>query len=217
MYRPHRAPRRAGETNRLTAWLSAGAPPRADTSAPPAHKAATTALNLVVAEFRLIGANRVFLLIAAAVAAASYFVDFRRAASLAAVLLLVFALTAHAGRSEARGLLTLTRTAPSLRRVAFVVAGAAWTTLLALPALLRAPGIEVLGLAAAPPAHSRRLSPPALLASAARGLRHGWCCWRHGTAIFRTDAAAGFCPRGRWRPPSYSSGLALANTDWLEV
>src|SRR6185295_1066863 len=104
--------------------------------APPAGSAAIPALNLVVAEFRLIGAGRLFLLLAALVAVGAYFTDFRHVASPAALLLLVFALTAQAGRSETRGLLALTRVAPftpMARRAAFVVAGAAWTTLLASP------------------------------------------------------------------------------------
>ena len=65
----------------------------------------------------------------------------RHGASPAGLLLLVFALSAHAGRSEARGLIALTRVAPlapMLRRAAFIIAGAAWSTLLALPALVRA-------------------------------------------------------------------------------
>ena len=57
----------------------------------------------------------------------------------AALLLLVFALSAQAGRCEARGLLKLTATTatlPMLRRAAFVVAGLAWSLLLALPAAI---------------------------------------------------------------------------------
>jgi hypothetical protein len=67
------------------------------------------------------------------------------------LLLLVFALSAHAGRSEAGGLIALTRTAPiapMLRRAAFVVAGVAWSTLLALPALVRAGTLQNWELAA---------------------------------------------------------------------
>ena len=58
----------------------------------------------------------------------------------AALLLLIFGLTAHAGRSEQPGLLALTRTAPfppTLRRLAFVAAGIGWSLLLALPAAAR--------------------------------------------------------------------------------
>jgi hypothetical protein len=63
---------------------------------------------------------------------------------------MVFALSAHAGRSEARGLLTLTRTAaasPMARRAAFIAASSVWTTLLALPALVRTPSLDTLALA----------------------------------------------------------------------
>ncbi len=151
IYHPHRPRRRAGKAGRFTAWLQPGRPPKANLNAKPARAAALGWLNLVVAEFRLIGAGRVFLLIGAGVAALSAFGDFRHAASPAALLLMVFALSAHAGRSEARGLLALTKTAPfapMLRRAAFVVAGAAWTTLLAAPALARAPSLDTLALAA---------------------------------------------------------------------
>ena len=78
--------------------------------------------------------------------------DFRHTGSTAALLLLLFALSAHAGRSEGRGLVALTKVAPFApiaRRVAFVVAGAAWTALLALPAMVRQPPLEVLSLASA--------------------------------------------------------------------
>lgn len=151
IYRPHLARRRTGKPGRLTAWLNPGAPPKAMANVPAARAAAFWWVNLLGAEFRLIGAGRAFLLLAAAAAASGAFLDFRHAASPAALLLLVFALSAHAGRSEARGLLALTKTtsfAPMVRRAAFVTAGSAWTTLLAVPALVRAPTLETLGLAA---------------------------------------------------------------------
>jgi hypothetical protein len=152
IYRPHRARARAGKPNRFSAWLNPPAPAPAIANAPPAGKARGAPLNVVVAEIRLIGAGRPFLLIAGVIAVAGYFVDFRHVASPAALLVLVFALSAHAGRSEARGLLALTRVAsiaPMLRRAAFVVAGTAWAMVLALPALARAPGMDILGAACA--------------------------------------------------------------------
>lgn len=151
IYRPHLVRRRAGKPGRFTAWLNPGAPPKANANAPAARAAALPWLNLLMAEFKLIGAGRVFLLLAAGVAALSAFSDFRHVASPAALLLMVFALSAHAGRSEARGLLTLTRTAaasPMARRAAFIAASSVWTTLLALPALVRTPSLDTLGLAA---------------------------------------------------------------------
>jgi hypothetical protein len=152
IYQQHRPRRRAGKPGRFTAWLHAGAPPRVIANAPAARSVALPWLNLIVAEFRLIGSGRVFLALAAAAVALSAFTDFRPTASPAALLLLVFALSAQAGRSEARGLLALTRTtafAPMTRRAAFVIAGACWTTLFALPALTRAPSLQTLELAAA--------------------------------------------------------------------
>lgn len=150
IYRPHLARRTHGGTRQLTALLRQGPPPQARVNASPAREAGVPALNLVAAEFRLIGAGRMFLLIATGIAVAAYFADFRDIASPAALLLLIFALTAHAGRSEARGLRALTNVAPlapMLRRAAFVIAGAGWATLLALPALARNPGFETLSLA----------------------------------------------------------------------
>ena len=152
IYRPHLARRRAGKSGRLTAWLNPGAPPRAIAGTPAARRAAFGWLNLVVAEFRLIGSGRVFVLIAGCIAIAGAFVEFRHGASPAALLLLVFALTAHAGRSEARGLLALTKTAPfapMMRRAAFVLAGTGWSVLMAAPAIVRTASLETFALAAA--------------------------------------------------------------------
>ena len=152
IYAPHKAKKKAVLAGRLGALLNAGAPPRVVANAPAAKPALADAVGLVVSEFRLIGAGRVFLILAAAVAVISAFADFRHVASPAALLLLLFALSAHAGRTEARGLVALTKVAafaPMARRVAFVIAGALWTTLLALPAAAPAVALDVLPLAAA--------------------------------------------------------------------
>ena len=152
IYAPHKAKKKAALAGRLGALLNAGPPPRAVMNTPAAKRASADALGLVWSEFRLIGSGRVFLVLAAAVAVISAFADFRHVASPAALLLLLFALSAHAGRSEARGLVALTKVAPFapiMRRVAFVIAGALWTTLLALPGALPAVAMEVLPLAAA--------------------------------------------------------------------
>lgn len=152
IYAPHKAKKKAVLAGRLGALLNAGPPPRVVPNAPAAKRAMADALGLVVSEFRLIGSGRVFLILAAVVAVISAFGDFRHVGSPAALLLLLFALSAHAGRSEARGLVALTKVAPfapMLRRVAFVIAGALWTTLLALPAAAPAAALDVLPLAAA--------------------------------------------------------------------
>jgi hypothetical protein len=50
------------------------------------------------------------------------------------MLLMAFALSAHAGRSESLRTLTNTLvTSPIIRRISFVVAGTGWALLLALP------------------------------------------------------------------------------------
>lgn len=152
IYAPHKAKKKAVLAGRLGALLNAGPPPRVVVNAPAAKRAMADAIGLVVSEFRLISSGRVFLILAAAVAVMSAFTDFRHAASPAALLLLLFALSAHAGRSEARGLVALTKVAPfapMMRRVAFVIAGALWTTLLALPAAAPAVALDVLPLAVA--------------------------------------------------------------------
>jgi hypothetical protein len=64
---------------------------------------------------------------------------------------MVFALTAHAGRTEARGLAALTQTAwvsPWVRRIAFVMAGALLTITLAVPASIMSASATPLAIAA---------------------------------------------------------------------
>ena len=152
IYAPHKAKKKAVLAGRLGALLNAGPPPRVVVNAPAAKRAVADSFGLVWSEFRLIGSGRVFLALAAIVAVISAFADFRHVASPAALLLLLFSLAAHAGRSEARGLVALTKVAPfapTARRVAFVIAGALWTTLLALPSAAPAVAMDVLPLAAA--------------------------------------------------------------------
>lgn len=137
-YRPHRPRRPRRRTGPIARLLAPGAPPPARLDAPPAPPSRFAFGALVAAEFRLIAEGRLWLLLAALAAAAGWFLDYRLVASPAALLLLVFGLTAHAGRSEQPGLLALTRTAafsPMLRRLAFFVAGLGWSLLLALPAI----------------------------------------------------------------------------------
>lgn len=141
IYRPHRPRRTRTLGGRIGKLLSYGAPPKVVASAPSATPSFAPVLALIGAEFRLIASGRLFLVLAALVLALSCIAEFRHGASPAALLLLLFALSAHAGRSEARGLIALTKVAPlapMLRRAAFVIAGVAWSVLLVLPALIRA-------------------------------------------------------------------------------
>ncbi len=141
VYRPHR-PRRSQRRSGLIARLLApGRPPPPQPGAPPARAAAAPWLNLIVTELRLIAEGRLWLVLAAAIGAASVVIDFRSVASPMALLLLIFGLTAHAGRSETRGLLALTGVAPlspMARRLAFVLAGTFWSVALVSPAIVRA-------------------------------------------------------------------------------
>ncbi|UPT61354.1 MAG: hypothetical protein M0D54_13035 [Hyphomonadaceae bacterium JAD_PAG50586_4] len=150
IYAPHRPRKRGALGGRLGALLNAGPPPRVEAYAPPAPRAFADALGLVAAEFRLIGAGRVFAVLAIAAMAMAALVNERGNAG--ALLLLAFAFSAHAGRSEARGLVALTKVAafaPMARRVAFVAAGTLWALVLNAPALLRAPTLENFGVTAA--------------------------------------------------------------------
>jgi hypothetical protein len=158
LYRPHRPSARRGRQGRLARLLAAGPPPPVVADAPPAPSSAQPLIGLVAAEFRLIGAGRPFKLLALGAALAGLLSDYRHIGSAAALLLLIFGLCAHAGRSEARGLGLLTRTAslpPNVRRIAFVAAAALWSLCLAAPAaiwrLSAAPALQSLaaGVAAA--------------------------------------------------------------------
>lgn len=152
IYRPHVPPKRLKAPGAIGRLLAYGPPPTADRAAPPAPPAASPLLGLVLAEFRLIGAGRVFKLLALVVAVAGVVGDYRHIGSPAAVLLLAFALSAHAGRSEARALLSLSATAmlpPLARRIAFVAGGLGWSVVLALPATAVRLEIAPMGLALA--------------------------------------------------------------------
>lgn len=134
LYRPHAAVQTAKKPGPL-ARLSAAPPPGPlDPAAPPGGFASSAWLNLTKAEFRLIGQGRLFVILAAAAAVAGVVADYRQSGSPAAFLLLVFALSAHAGRSEALRALTGTLAlSPVMRRIAFVGAGTGWALLIALP------------------------------------------------------------------------------------
>jgi hypothetical protein len=129
------APHVAGKTRRTDGLIhrltQPGRARPADPNARPARAAALPWLNLLLAEVRLIASGRLTRLAMLAVALAAGFLPYGKATGPAAMLLLVFAATAHAGRSEQTGLLALTRTGaqtPMARRLAFILAG----TLIAL-------------------------------------------------------------------------------------
>lgn len=139
IYWPHAPAKRLKAQGRLSRLLTAGPPPIANSSAPPANVIPAPWLGLIMAEGRLIGSGKLFMLLAFGAAVAGMFGDYRHVGSPAALLLLVFALSAHVGRSEARGLLNLTATAalsPWARRAAFIIAGLGWSLAMAVPAAL---------------------------------------------------------------------------------
>ena len=138
-YFPHR-PKQQRAPSRFSGLLAPPAPRPADPAASPAGRSGAPFLGLILAEARLIGAGRAWRAAAVIIAAASAFVDYRHAAGPAALLILIFGLTAHAGRSEQPKLLALTGTmaiTPAQRRLAFVVAGSGWAVAMALPAIAR--------------------------------------------------------------------------------
>jgi hypothetical protein len=147
VYRPHRATGRQVVPGRIARLSRLGPPPAAVPGAPAARLAGVPLAGLLVAELRLIAAGRLFKLLAIGVALYTLGADFRHQGSPAGLLLLIFAMTAQAGRSEARGLVALTGTmalSPWARRAAFVAAGTIWGLALALPAVLHTPVREVL-------------------------------------------------------------------------
>jgi hypothetical protein len=152
VYMPHRPQKRRMRGRLLAKLLEPGRPKAAKTDAPSAQLSRYPFAGVAIAEFRLIAQGRLWLLLALAVASISAFADFRTIASPAALLLLVFGLTAHAGQSEQPKLLALARTmsvSPMQRRLSFVLSGTAWSVLMALPAILvRASGgaLEILWL-----------------------------------------------------------------------
>lgn len=98
--------------------------------------ARSPAFGVCASEFRLIAHGTAFPILAAAAGLLGLFDDYRHVGSPAALLLLVFALSSQAGRSEGRDLVRLTSTTstpPAARRAAFVLAGTAWSLTLALP------------------------------------------------------------------------------------
>ncbi len=136
LYRPHRVRVRPSLGTRLDSLLREPAPPPAAMT-PAAPIADWPWLALLTAEFRLIGAGRLFKLLALLIAVAGLVTTTQPLAQ----LLLVFALTSHAGRTEGvglRGLTLTTATSPWTRRAAFVAAGVGWAALLALPHALAA-------------------------------------------------------------------------------
>ncbi len=152
VYAQHSAPRRSRLAGLASRLLANGPPPPLMAAAPAAPASGYPLATLLLAEFRLIGTGKLFLYLAIAAALLALLPDFRHLGSPAGLLLLVFSLTAHAGRSEARGLRHLTATTatpPPVRRAALVFAGTAWAILLSLPAALATWSIDPIVLGAA--------------------------------------------------------------------
>ncbi len=150
------APHKAARPRRLARWLAQliakGPPTPARTDAPAAPRSRRPILTLLRSEFQLLGAGKIFLGLAIVAALLGLLPDFRHVGSPAGLLLVIFGLCAHAGRSEARGLRHLTATTatpPILRRATLVIAAAGWTLLLAVPAALTTLSVEPLMLGAA--------------------------------------------------------------------
>lgn len=134
--RPVTPRRRREPLARFAAWRGRPRHHRPPANDIPAKPSSWPMIELISTEFRLIGRGWTFKGLAAAAALAGLFGDFRHLGSPAGLLVLVFAVSAHAGRSEAKGLLALTattRTSPLTRRACFFIAGTAWALILAVP------------------------------------------------------------------------------------
>lgn len=136
-YQPHE-PRPLPTPSRLTRWFRPAPAGPVKLSIGPPGRASSPYLGLIAAEFRLIGTSRAWRLSALLIALASSVVDYRHVAGPAALLLLIFGMTSHIGRSEQPKLLALTSTMfCSLweRRSAFVLAAVGWVVAMGLPAI----------------------------------------------------------------------------------
>jgi hypothetical protein len=153
LYRRHRPRRKLQAQGLVARLLSSGPPGSADPQARAARPSALPWLGLLVGELRLIAGGRLSLLLALLATAAGLAGDYRHVGAAAALLLLIFRLSAQAGRAEAKGLRPLAVTAPltpMARRIAFVLAGAIFSLLLAIPALATHPWTDVLVQGVAP-------------------------------------------------------------------
>ncbi len=152
LYHPHRAKSRTQRFDWLGKLSLAKLLPTAKPQYSAAPRAAVPLWGLLLTETRLIASGPLFPVLAIAAALAGFAPDFRHVGSPAGLLLLVFALSAHAGRTEASGLVALTgttATAPWQRRAAFVMAGTILSALMALPAVAVTASVYPLTLALA--------------------------------------------------------------------
>lgn len=150
LYRPHIAKARKQRFRWLSQLSLAKLLPTAEPRDIGAGRAAAPVLRLVLMEMRLIAAGNLFPLLAIAAALVGLAPDYRHIGSPAALLLLVFALSAHAGRSEAKGLVALTETmqmSPGARRIAFVIGGILLSLGMAIPAAIISASFDPLQLA----------------------------------------------------------------------
>jgi hypothetical protein len=141
VYAPHRPRKRRLRGRLLEKLLEPGPPKPVQSDVPPARLSKFPLVGAMAAEFRLIAQGRLWLLLALIVLSIGAFADFRTIASPAALLLLIFGLTAHAGASEQPKLIALARTmpiSPMQRRLAFVLVGSAWSLALSAAAIVRA-------------------------------------------------------------------------------
>ena len=150
VYRPHRARAPRLRWFHRFAARFARAVPKAQRDVPRASRVQWRFARLIWAEAMLMLAPALHRLAALAIAFAGIVVDFRHGVSPAIIILLTFALTAHAGRCEAAGLRLLSTTLPLSvwhRRGAQICATIGWAALLAIPAIWRAPDVAPLALA----------------------------------------------------------------------
>jgi len=150
IYRQHKRPIRKERLAFLKQVSLSELLPRAKVDPARARLSPLRLPGLVFTEMRLMAAGSWFTISALIVIILSLTNDFSELGIAAILLLMAFALSAHAGRSEDRGLRALTDAAllsPMSRRVAFIAAGTALTALLSLPAAILNAQVSPLALA----------------------------------------------------------------------
>ena len=138
LYRP-RQPARPRRPSRFAKWLRQADVPAAEPATLPARLSTRPFAGLVASEFRLIIPGRGGRAAALLIALGSAVVDYRHLAGPAALLLLLFGLSAHIGRTEQPKLIALAETmdlSPWKRRCAFVLGAIGWIVAMGLPAIL---------------------------------------------------------------------------------
>lgn len=150
LYRPHRLGTGFRSSRAWQRWFKARPAPVGIGTLSAAKRSSHPFLGLLAVELRLIFSGRLLLLLSAFVSVSGFLFDYASFESPALFLVLIFALTAQADKTERSGLRVLTSNTlipPSLRQAAFCLVGPLLSIAISLPALLIHPDKRVLLLA----------------------------------------------------------------------